>query len=181
MLPTAILELGTWTLGGRGALAVASLTERTIEQIGRQAFQRQTFQRLGNRATMQAEKVVASRVEHKLLQTGTQKAVAKTEIGQLATSGSRKRFAPDVNATGAHTVFRRDPVTGRVTHYETYKPQTNPFNPKPWESVLRFDGISTNTEGHFNKILRQYIPEPHIHEPRFPGGIRPANPWEIPN
>lgn len=55
--------------------------------------------------------------------------------------GGRNRFKPDTRAEGAHSVFRRDPMTGRVTHYETFRPQTNPYDPKPWESVLRFDAI----------------------------------------
>ncbi|MFI0434324.1 MAG: hypothetical protein ACH350_01175, partial [Parachlamydiaceae bacterium] len=45
------------------------------------------------------------------------------------TKASRKRFVPDRNATGPHTLFRRDPLTRRVTHYEIYRPQTNFRNP----------------------------------------------------
>jgi hypothetical protein len=29
---------------------------------------------------------------------------------------------------------------------------------------------------HFNKVLQQKIYEPHIHDPDYPGGVRPALP-----
>ena len=97
-----------------------------------------------------------------------------------ATRVSRHRLSPNSTAGGPHTVFRRDPTTGAVSHYETFILQTNPYDPKPWQSILRYDGASYNTEGHFNKVLMKYIPEPHVHDPHFPGKIRPANPCEIP-
>jgi hypothetical protein len=65
-----------------------------------------------------------------------------------------------------------------VIKYETYKPQTNPRSPKPWESVKRYDG--PGSKSHRNKVLKQDIETPHIHDPAYPGGIRPALPWEIP-
>lgn len=95
----------------------------------------------------------------------------------LTKQAGRKRFVPDINATGAHTVFRRDLSTGRITHYETYIPQTNKFDPKLWESIKRFDKIG---DEHWNKILQEDIFTPHVHEKICPGGIRPAMPWEIP-
>ena len=48
----------------------------------------------------------------------------------------RTRFISDPIATGAHTVFRRDALTN-IRHYETYRLQTNPRNPNPWESLKR--------------------------------------------
>jgi len=74
-------------------------------------------------------------------------------------------------------VFRRDPITGRVNHYEPFRPQTNPYDPKPWESMLRFDLMG---RAHTNKYFKSKISTPHIHGPHSPGGIRPAWPDEIP-
>src|ERR1700733_1213742 len=92
--------------------------------------------------------------------------------------GNRNHFQPDARAEGTHSVFRRDPATGTVSHYETYQPQTNRYDPKPWESVLRFDGYGSDP--HWNKVLGKDIFAPHIHDSYYPGGIRPALFWEIP-
>ncbi|QZA58585.1 hypothetical protein [Candidatus Rhabdochlamydia porcellionis] len=62
--------------------------------------------------------------------------------------------------------------------YETYKPQTNPRSPKPWESVKRYDG--PGADPHHNKVLDKRIESPHIHDPSCLGGIRLPSPWEIP-
>jgi len=80
-------------------------------------------------------------------------------------------------AEGAHTVFRRNPVTGKVTHYETRIPQTNPRNPNPWQVEKRVDVVG---DPHFNKVLNQDVPTPHVHDPTTPGGVRPALPGELP-
>ncbi len=100
-----------------------------------------------------------------------------TQSGSSTVSTGRNRLMPNLDATGAHTVFRRDPLLKKVTHYETFRPQTNPFDPKPWESVVRFDGIG---KGHTNKILQQLIETPHVHDPSYPGGVRAPYVWEIP-
>jgi Pretoxin HINT domain len=42
-------------------------------------------------------------------------------------------------ASGPHSVFKVSPQTGKVSSYETFKPQTNPQNSNPWESVKRVD------------------------------------------
>lgn len=84
---------------------------------------------------------------------------------------------PVIGAGGAHSVFKRN-SKGSVSKYETYSPQTNPRDPKPWESIKRYDGPGSNA--HFNKVLEQYIDTPHIHEPQCPGGVRPASSWEMP-
>src|SRR5262249_43662030 len=39
------------------------------------------------------------------------------------------RFTPNPRTEETHTVFRRDGITGEITHYETYRPQTNPLIP----------------------------------------------------
>ncbi|MCC7069924.1 MAG: hypothetical protein IT383_01295, partial [Deltaproteobacteria bacterium] len=85
---------------------------------------------------------------------------------------------PNLRAQGAHTTFRREAgTTGRVTHYETFQPQTNPQNPAPWESVKRFDATG---RPHYNKANEQQVPTPHVHDPTTPGGVRPALPDENP-
>ena len=94
-----------------------------------------------------------------------------------ATKGSRNRLAPNSNAVGAHSVFRRDPSTGVVTHYETFVPQTNAFDPKPWQSAIRYDGFG---KAHLNKVLNEWIKTPHVHDPFYPGEIRYAVPREVP-
>ncbi len=67
---------------------------------------------------------------------------------------------PDPDATGAHSTYKQDPVTGTTTNYETYQPQTNPKNPNPWQKILRYDG---NGEPHFDKRTNQYL-LPHVHD-----------------
>ena len=96
------------------------------------------------------------------------------------TGRHRNHFEPDSKATGAHSVWRQDPALGdKLTHYETFQPQTNPRNPNPWESVKRFDGVGVR-KGHHNKALNERIPEPHVHDPKCPGGIRKPELWEFP-
>jgi len=87
------------------------------------------------------------------------------------------RIAPDPDAKGPHTVIRRNPQTGQIIRYATYIPQTNPRNPAKWQLVKRVDLVG---DEHFNKVPKQYIPVPHVHDPSFPGGIRPALPGELP-
>jgi len=96
---------------------------------------------------------------------------------QLARGGNN--LAPSPTAVGPHTVFRRDPVTGQITHYESFIPQTNPRNPNPWESIKRVD---LRGDPHYNKVTGQDVPTPHVHEPNSitPGGVLPALPAEIP-
>ena len=64
--------------------------------------------------------------------------------------------------------------------YGTFKPQTNPRNPNTWETVKRYDGPRSGDDSHYNKVLKQEIELPHVHDPSCPGGIRPPLLWEIP-
>jgi RHS repeat-associated protein len=87
-----------------------------------------------------------------------------------------QRLSPDPAAGGSpHSTFRTDPVTGEVTHYTTWEP--NPQNPLGYDPVLRYDGVGG---AHFNKIGQIDVPTPHVQGPGIPGGVRPAQPWEIP-
>lgn len=98
----------------------------------------------------------------------------------ISVTGKRQRFKPDSSAVGAHSRWRRNAQTGRIDKYETFQFRTNPYNPNPWETMKRFDGNQT-PHGHFNKVLDKKILTPHVHDPYYPGGIRPALPWEIPH
>jgi RHS repeat-associated protein len=105
-------------------------------------------------------------------------------VGEASNVGKQKNFfAPDVKATWTHTRFRGkfDIKTDnyQITNYETFKFQTNPRNPNPWESVLRLDNGNPGTS-HYNKVLKRDIYEPHVHDPKCPGGLREAQQWEIP-
>ena len=165
------------TIGIRGASVISRAAMKTGVNHAVQVAGQRGAQTLAKQELLQGARQ-AEKVASKLLNPVRNS--AREGVGQIAGKGARNRFVADANATGAHSVFRRDPMTGKVTHYETYRPQTNPFNPNPWESVLRYDGVATNIEGHFNKVLQKYILEPHIHDPICPGGIRPVMPWEIP-
>ncbi|MFD3270647.1 polymorphic toxin-type HINT domain-containing protein [Paenibacillus dendritiformis] len=83
---------------------------------------------------------------------------------------AKNNLKPDNSATGAHTTFKRD-SNGNVTNYSTYKPQTNTNTPNKWEQVKRYDGVGKG-DGHFNKVTGQKIKEPHVHDPKTPGGVR---------
>jgi RHS repeat-associated protein len=99
------------------------------------------------------------------------------EVNEDNNNGSRKKLKPDPNATGNHSTFRKDPVTGEITHYETYKPQINVKNPNAWEVEKRYDAKG---KAHTNKFLGEKIDTPHVHDPAYPGGVRYPNNTEIP-
>ena len=122
--------------------------------------------RSSQRAVLSAERLVASTAN---------KIPTPIRIGR-----GKNRFVPDPAATTAHSRFRYDPPSSKISHYETFQPQTNPFDPKPWESVKRFDNLTGNHHSHFNKVLKQEIFEPHVHDPTYPGGVRHPFFWEIP-
>jgi len=92
-------------------------------------------------------------------------------------SGRRPREKPDPNATGEHTTFRRDKGTGKVDHYETWKDPHPKNKGQKWESERRFDGKG---RGHRNSVTGDDVATPHVHDRSTPGGVRPAEPWEIP-
>lgn len=88
---------------------------------------------------------------------------------------SRRRMGPDPSAEGPHSTFRRD-SEGNIIRHETYEP--NPRNPKTGFDRVR----STDVTGspHYNKVTRQDVPTPHTQGRDIPGGVRPADPQEIP-
>lgn len=88
-----------------------------------------------------------------------------------------KRLRPNPAAEGAHSTFRVE-SSGSVTHYATWEPQSNPFDPAPWTMTKRVDVIG---DPHFSKVLGEYVDTPHVQGPGIPGGVRPAEPWELPS
>ncbi|GGG85239.1 RHS repeat-associated core domain-containing protein [Paenibacillus radicis (ex Gao et al. 2016)] len=107
-----------------------------------------------------------------------QAAKASKNAGKVVekNTGKAKNFMKsDKEATGDHTVLKRDPKTKEVTNYETYK--SNPRNPNGFDKVQRYDGIG---KGHHNKLTGKEIPTPHVNGKSIPGGVRPAYPNEIP-
>lgn len=116
------------------------------------------------------------------------KALDKAEDGvsigkKLVTEGmetggkkGRNKLVPDPDAQGPHSVFRRG-EDGRITHYEEFRPQSNPKNPNPWESTKRFDGEG---KPHYNKQTGEQVETPHMHDPMAPDGVRSPTPDELP-
>jgi RHS repeat-associated protein len=88
---------------------------------------------------------------------------------------AKNRLQPDSDAAGDHSTYRRDPNTGEITHYTTYK--TNPQNPTGFDEVTRYDGVG---EAHYNKVTHEYVPTPHVQGKTISGGVRAAHPEEIP-
>jgi hypothetical protein len=164
------------------ARMTASAIGNCAKGVGRPLFQRvmgQTTKRVGSQlveqrsASLSAQKMVDS--FPKMMN------VTKQEVFEIGKQAGRNHFVPDRNAIGAHSVLRRDPSTGKINHYETFRPQTNPRNPSLWESVKRYDGPGNVDGRHYNKILKKYIDTPHTHDPITPGGVRLPEQWEIPN
>ena len=74
---------------------------------------------------------------------------------------------PDPKATGDHSTFRRDSVTGKVTNAATYR--FNPQNPTGYDEVYRIDFVGG---GHKNSITNLKVPTPHIHAKKLiPGKV----------
>jgi len=75
---------------------------------------------------------------------------------------TKNHLSPDPMAGSApHTTFRRDPVTGKITHYESYRPG-NPGDPVPLRAYKRFDGEGA---AHTDKVTNSTVPTPHINFP----------------
>ncbi|NGX36936.1 MAG: tRNA3(Ser)-specific nuclease WapA [Chlamydiae bacterium] len=104
--------------------------------------------------------------------------VVKKANENFVKTSRRNILKADLQAEGAHTVFRRNPINGEITHYESFRLQTNRFDPKLWESTKRFDRIG---KGHINKATKKIVDTPHIHDPNCIGEIRIPEMWEIPN
>jgi len=86
-----------------------------------------------------------------------------------------KKVTPIKDAKGAHTTWKTDPQTGKITRHETWTP--NSKNPSGFDKVQ-----STDVKGapHINKKTGESVPTPHTQGKNIPGGVRPARPDEIP-
>ncbi len=91
-------------------------------------------------------------------------------------SKGANHLQPDPKAEGPHCTFRRD-ANDNINHYETYD-ASDPRNPNPWTKINRVDMTG---EPHFNKVTGQTVPTPHVQGKDIPGGVRPADPSELPN
>ena len=138
---TAGLEIGTCAVAGYGIAKGGILVARMAAMAGR-----------------------AEKMGGKVAAQGVKCGVREGAANVVKTAG-RNRLTPNSLAEGAHTVFRRDPVTSRNSKYETYQSQSNLKNPNPWESIKRYDG--PGSDRHWNKIMREDIYSPHIHDPTY--------------
>ena len=153
-----------------------------------------TLAKLCVKACTKTATICVQKTSNIALKQGIAKETARTNTGRTLISktveidknkkilqndvGSRKRLKPHPEAQGDHSSFRRDPTSNETNRYETYRKQTNPYDPKPWESVKRYD--NAGGKSHYNQCLQEYVFEPHVHDPCSPGGIRHPELWEIP-
>jgi hypothetical protein len=85
-----------------------------------------------------------------------------------------KNLKPDPGASGPHSTRRTD-GNGNTTNHAEWQP--NARNPSGFDEVKRVD---LQGRSHFNKVTGQNMPTPHTHGRDIPGGVRPAQPSEIP-
>ena len=85
---------------------------------------------------------------------------------------AKNHLKPHPKAEGAHSTFKRDPVTGKVTGHAEWTP--NPRNPTGFDQVKRVDTQYAKPHEHGG------VPTPHVHEKAAPSGVRPATPDELP-
>ena len=84
---------------------------------------------------------------------------------------------PDPRAYGKpHSTFKKDPVTGKTTNYETYAVNEN----VPKTGLVREKRYDGTGGTHMNKVTKQYVDTPHVHDKNTPGDIRKPDPDEIP-
>ena len=71
-------------------------------------------------------------------------------------------------APGSHSTFKRDPKTGKITHYATWRKNINghPSDPHPFKLHKEHHGTSEDPKGHFMKHLNKYSGNPHMHRMR---------------
>lgn len=94
---------------------------------------------------------------------------------KLSDSVRTNKVEPIKDASGPHTTWKSDPQTGEITRHETWTP--NSRNPSGWDSKQSTD---ITGKSHTNKQTGERIPTPHTQGKDIPGGVRPADPSEIP-
>lgn len=164
---------------GAGELKGAIALIKGTANAGRQGFTAAKTLVNAKTAGRAGEK---AKVIFKKFSTSTVSLRKETAKEVVIAKGRQKNFLnPDQKAIGEHTVFKKNAETKKMTNYETFRPQTNPRNPNPWESVYRLDNTNPGINYHYNKIFNKKIYEPHFHDPKCPGGVRSAELWEISN
>lgn len=73
----------------------------------------------------------------------------------LQTITVKVQVKPAPNAQDDHTTFKRNPKTGEVTNYKTWK--TNPENPSGFDEKIGYDGIG---KSHTNPITGEKLMPP---------------------
>jgi hypothetical protein len=87
----------------------------------------------------------------------------------------KNKIKPDPEYYGKdHMVIKRD-ADGKIISYATYK--KNPKNPPTYVELEK--RVDLYGSSHYNKVLDENIPTPHVHEKNTPGGVRPAAQNEI--
>ncbi|ODC04976.1 hypothetical protein BFW38_16980 [Terasakiispira papahanaumokuakeensis] len=88
--------------------------------------------------------------------------------GRVEKDGITGRFTPIDDASGPHSVYRRHGGTKEITHYIEYDKPTHPKDPRKRVEQKRYDG--GESPSHFNKVTKQTVETPHVHESGTPGG-----------
>ena len=71
-------------------------------------------------------------------------------------------------------MFIKDHETGKIMNYNVYNP--NSENLCGFDEEIRYDAVGVS----FNKVSAEIIRSPHVHDLNSLGGVREADPDEIP-
>ncbi len=88
---------------------------------------------------------------------------------------TKNKIRPNENATESHVVYQKDPVTGEITHYKYY--EWNSLNPSHFDEKFGYDRTGAS---HTNKVTKEDVQTPHVHDPDTPGGVRKPSIEDIP-
>jgi RHS repeat-associated protein len=116
-----------------------------------------------------------AKIVDRLINSGPAQTTARGGTATTSTGRAANRLRPDPRAEGPHSTFRRNARTGDVNHTATYRP--NPRNPSGHDQISRTDVTGA---AHRNSITGDPVPTPHVQGRGIPGGVRPAEPHEIP-
>ena len=112
----------------------------------------------------------------KNLKTAVQ-GVQKAEKVVENTGRGKNKLKPDSAATGEHSTFRRN-QDGNVSGYATW--QKNTRNPSGFQEKIRVDTQYAKPHSDYNKVTKENIRTPHVHDRSIPGGVRSAKKNELP-
>lgn len=97
--------------------------------------------------------------------------------GGAGANVSRRLSSPVPDAFGPHTTYKQN-SQDKVTSYQTWEP--NRHAPSGFTKGPRVDTQYGNGHTHYNNRTNEHVPTPHVHDKNIPGGVRPANKWELP-